>query len=79
VLSARWGPEQLQQQEAREQLDWSVVVDRPHGSFRLLGSQKAWWMVKGEPKWVYVKSYSPAKWDGERWVTLPVTHDIISR
>jgi hypothetical protein len=60
-------------------LDWSVVVDKPHGSLRLLGSQKAVWMVKGEPQWVYVKYYSPAKWDGERWATLPITYDIVSR
>jgi hypothetical protein len=52
TLEARWSAERMQQQGVAEPLDWAVVVDKPHGSLRLLGSQKAWWMAKGDPKWV---------------------------
>lgn len=53
-------------------IDWELLLDKPHGSLRLLGSKKAPWQDK-DPPWVgvrqksyWVVEYKDGKWEPQR-------------
>lgn len=59
-----------------QDLNWDSIIDCPHGSLRLLASNKPPWLDK-DPGWVREKAYSRAEYVDGQWLYVPLTLETL--